>query len=157
MCSIERTRKHSGHTSCYTYFRITGDFDPDTISEMLGLTPEKIWKIGDTRKDGKSQYDFSSWHFGSCREYDAIVENQMLKTITPLFEKIEILKQIKQKFHVFYTLEVVPTVWFDEAPPCLAPSMKVMQFCCDTGTEIDIDLYIDYPDDFVKSAAPDDK
>ena len=25
---------------CYTYFRIVGDFDPDEISGILGLTPE---------------------------------------------------------------------------------------------------------------------
>lgn len=30
---------------CYTYFRISGDFDPDTISEMLGILPDRSWKI----------------------------------------------------------------------------------------------------------------
>ena len=29
-------------TSCYTYFRIVGNFAPDTISELIGLSPEKI-------------------------------------------------------------------------------------------------------------------
>ena len=72
----------------------------------------------------------------------------MLKTITPLLSKVNILKEIKNQFDVQYTLEVVPTVRFDESTPCLAPSIQIMQFCCDTGTKIDIDLYVSCPDDF---------
>ena len=148
MSNLEMIYFHCEHTTCRTYFRITGDFDPDRISEMLGLTPDKTWKIGDTRKGGVSQYEFASWRFGTCEEYDVIVENQMLNTIAPLLSKVDILREIKQQFDVHFTLEVVPKVRFDETTPCLAPSLQVMQFCCDTGTEIDIDLYVSCPDDF---------
>ena len=40
-------------------------------------------------------------------------------------------------------MEVVPTIKSSEGVPCVAPSMEVMQFCCDTATRIDIDLYVD--------------
>ncbi|MDE6657864.1 MAG: DUF4279 domain-containing protein [Oscillospiraceae bacterium] len=146
MKNLEKIYYHVEHTNCYTYFRITGDFNPDIISELLCLMPEKFWKTGDTRKNG-TKYNFACWQFGTCQEYDVLVENQMLKTLEPLFSKIDILKEIKNKFGVSFTLEVVPTVRFDEPTPCLAPPMKVMQFCCDTGTEIDIDLYISCPDE----------
>jgi hypothetical protein len=53
--------------SCYTYFRIVGDFNPDDVSERLGLTPEKSWKIGDLRRNG-TRYDFASWEIGRCAE-----------------------------------------------------------------------------------------
>ena len=33
---------------CYTYFRIAGNFNPDNVSELLNLVPEKSWKIGDS-------------------------------------------------------------------------------------------------------------
>ena len=148
MNDLERIYCHCEHTNCYTYFTITGNFNPDTITEIIGLTPDRSWKIGDTRKDGKSKYDFACWNFGTCKEYDVFVENQMLKTITPLLSKVNALREIKQKFDVHFTLELVPTVRFDETTPCLAPSIKVMQFCCDTGTEMDIDLYVSCPDDF---------
>ena len=148
MNNFERIYSHCEHTNCYTYFCISGDFNPDIITELLGLIPDKSWKIGDTRPGGKSKYDFANWHFGTCKEYDIIVENQMLKTITPLLSKVNILREIKRKFDVCFTLEVVPTVRFDESTPCLAPSIQVMQFCCDTGTEIDIDLYVSCPDGF---------
>ena len=148
MDNLERIYSHCEHTNCYTYFRIVGDFDPDTISELLGLTPDESWKIGDRMKWANLKYDFASWHFGTCKEYDVRVENQMLKTITPLLSKVDVLREIKQKFDVRFFLEVVPTVRFDESTPSLSPSMQVMQFCCDTGTEMDIDLYVSCPDDF---------
>lgn len=148
MDNLEKIYNHCDHTNCYTYFCITGEFDPDTISELLGLVPEETRKIGDTKRDGSTKYDLACWRFGTCREYDVIVENQMLKTIAPLIPKVDILKEIKAKFDVRFTLEIVPTVRFDESTPCLAPSIQVMQFCCDTGTEMDIDLYVSCPDDF---------
>ncbi len=132
--------KRSAHTRCYTYFRITGKFDPDTISEMLCLTPEKSWKIGDMRKNG-TKYDFAGWNYGYCEDYDVIVDHQMRKTIASLLSKVDILKEIKQRYDVNFYLEVVPTLADPEEMPCLAPSLDVMKFCCDTQTEIDIDLY----------------
>jgi hypothetical protein len=127
--------------TCYTYFRITGDFDPDCITKRLGLTPCKTWKIGDTRKNG-TKYDFASWEFGRCDNYDVIVQNQMHMTIDPLLAKIDILNEIKNEYDVAYTLEIVPTVCADNISPCLAPSLKVIDFCHATRTEIDIDLYV---------------
>lgn len=135
----------NAQSGCYTYFMIKGDFNPDIISQMLDLSPEQTWKIGDKRKNG-TIYDFSFWQFGTCDEYDVYVENQMLKTIEPLLSKINILKEIKQRYDVDFTLEIVPTIMGCETTPCLAPSLTVMQFCCDTGTEIDIDLYVDISD-----------
>ena len=134
--------KTSSQSSCYTYFLIRGNFDPDSITELLGLVPEKSWRIGDKRKNG-TVYDFAMWQYGTCDAYDVYVENQMLKTITPLLSKISALKEIKQRYDVEFTLEVVPTIKSSEGVPCVAPSMEVMQFCCDTATKIDIDLYVD--------------
>ena len=128
-------------TNCLTIMRV--NFDPrPIISELIGFSPEKSWKTGDKRKNG-TIYDFSLWQFGTCEEYDIFVENQMLKTITPLLSKINILKKIKQKYDVEFYLEVVPTVTSPECTPCLAPSMEVIKFCYETDTRIDIDIYID--------------
>ena len=135
------------HTDCYTYFRITGDFDAELISNMLNLKPETSWNVGDLRKDGKSRYEFSACKFNTCSDYDIDVCNQMEKTIEPLLKKVEILKQIKTTYNVNYYLVVVPKVRYDEPSPCLAPSKQVMKFCVDTDTEIDIDLYVACPDD----------
>ena len=91
--AMEKIYTHSEHTNCYTYFCIKGDFDPEVISEMLGLVPNDFHKIGDKRKNGTA-YDFASWQFGICDHYDIMVENQMMKTISPLIPKMDALKEI---------------------------------------------------------------
>ena len=127
--------------SCYTYFRITRDFDPDIITVRLGLQPDKFWKIGDKRRNG-TEYDFASWEIGRCEEYNVLTENQMHKTIAPLLDKVVLLNKIREEFDVVFTLEIVPTIYAGNTNPCLAPSLKVIDFCHATRTEIDIDLYV---------------
>lgn len=128
-------------TKCYTYFRIVGIFEPEIVTTLLCLNPYKSWKIGDTRKNG-TKYDFANWDFGYCYKYDIDVDKQMRTTINPLLAKVDILKEIKQKYDVDFYLEIVPTIFPDDTMPCLSPSLDVMKFCCDTQTKIDIDLYV---------------
>lgn len=127
--------------SCYTYFKIVGGLNSDDVSELLNLTPEKTWKIGDLRRNG-SRYDFALWEIGRCAEYDVEVENQMRKTIAVLLDKIPLLNQIRQENEVSFVLEIVPTIYVDDTNPCLASSLDVIDFCHVTRREIDIDLYV---------------
>ncbi len=127
--------------NCYTSFRIVGDFNPDDVSKLLNLIPEKTWKIGDLRKNG-TKYDFALWEIGRCAEYNVEVEKQMEKTIAVLQDKIPLLNLIRQKYDVSFILEVVPTIYVDDINPCLAPSLAVIDFCHATRTQIDIDMYL---------------
>ena len=127
--------------SCYTYFMIVGNFDPDDISEKLSLVPEEVWKIGDCGPKGE-KYDFAHWEIGRCTEYDVYVENQMRKTISVLLDKISLLNQIREENDVEFFLEVVPTIYVDDTNPCLAPSLDVIDFLHATRTQIDIDMYL---------------
>ncbi len=126
---------------CFTYFRIAGNFNPDEITEKLGLKPYESWKIGDKRKNG-SIFDFAAWHFGECEVYNDDINEQMKETIKPLLDKINILNQIREEKDVSFYLEVVPYLYPNNCTPCLAPSLEVMDFCTATRTEIEIDLYI---------------
>ena len=127
--------------SCYTYFKIVGDFNPDDITKRLELQPEKTWRIGDSRRNG-TRYDFSLWEFGRCSEYDVEVENQMRKTILPLISKVNLLNQLREEYNLSFCLEIVPTIFVGDQNPCLAPSLDVIDFCHATRTTIDIDLYV---------------
>ena len=127
--------------TCYTYFKIVGDFNPDYVSELLNIIPQESWKIGDTRRDG-TKYDFALWKVGQCNEYDVEVANQMRKTISGLLEKIDLLNEIREENDVCFYLEIVPTVYVNDTNPCLAPTLDIIDFCHATRTEIDIDMYI---------------
>ena len=127
--------------TCYTYFRITGDFDPDIITKELNIQPDKVHRIGEMRKNG-TVYDFAEWTCGRCDVYSPIIAELMMRTISALAGKKEILKQLKGKYGLHYSLEIVPTLSPNaEDAPCLAPSEPVTLFCAETGTEFDIDLY----------------
>lgn len=129
------------HNSCYTYFKMVGNFNPDDVSEILNLQPEKVWKIGDMRQNG-TIYDFAFWSVGRCDEYETEVDKQMRKTISVLIDKVDLLNKIREDNDVFFYLEVVPTIYIDDVYPCLAPSLDIIDFCHATRTEIDIDMYI---------------
>ena len=143
---IERINQLETKNECYTYFRIAGEFDPDVISERLGIVPDSSWKIGDRRRNG-SIYDFASWTCGRCDEYDVQVDNQMRKTISGLLDKIDVLNQIRKEFDVIFCLEIVPTIYVGDTEPSLSPSLDIIDFCHATRTHIDIDYYIFTPDD----------
>ena len=127
--------------SCYTYFRIVGNFNPDDVSTLLNLTPEESWKIGDLRRNG-TKYEFANWKIGKCAEYDVYVENQMRKTISILLDKIATLNQIREENDVEFFLEIVPSIYVDDINPCLGPPLDVIDFCHATRTQIDIDMYL---------------
>ena len=127
--------------SCYTYFKIVGNFSPDEVSKILNLAPERSHKIGDFRRDGQ-RYDFALWTTPKCTEYDAEVENQMRKTVAPLLDKIPLLNKIREENDVSFYLEIVPSIYPDDIAPALAPSLDIIDFCHATRTEIDIDMYI---------------
>lgn len=127
---------------CYTYFAITGDFDPDEITRRLALKLDKSWKTGDRRRDGVTTYTFSAWYFGRCDAYDVITENQMRKTIADLLDKIDELNKIREEYDVVFELRAVPEIYVGDANPALGPSLDVIDFCSATRTGIDIDMYV---------------
>ena len=139
--------------SCYTYFMIVGNFNPDDISALLNLTPEESWKIGDLQRNSTTKYEFANWTIGKCAEYDVYVENQMRKTISILLDKIATLNQIREENDVEFFLEIVPSIYVDDINPCLAPPLDVIDFCHATRTQIDIDMYLF--DSENKQATPD--
>lgn len=133
--------KNKRENNCYTYFSITGDFDPDVVSQMLELLPFDSWKKGDMGEYGKKHL-ISGWEFGKCVKYDFLTANQIKQTISPLISKIDVLKKIKQEYDVEFSLNIVPEIYLNNSTPALAPDLDVIDFCHETRTKIDIDLYI---------------
>lgn len=128
--------------TCYTYFLIRGEFDPDVITKILGLQPDSSQKIGTERKGGRGVYPCSAWCFGRCDQYDVITENQIKKTIAPLKDKIPILNLIREKYDATFSIEVVPRVFPGESTPSLGSDLEIMDFCHAVRAEMDIDLYV---------------
>lgn len=133
------------HT-CYTYFFITGIFNPEEISKRLDLIPMDKWSMEKFDENGQ-QYEESFWQFGLCDNYNPQVSYMMKETIKPLLGKEIELKKIKEEYHVKMFLEITCGIDIDEALPSFALSPDIIDFLHDSGVEIDFDLYIDESDD----------
>lgn len=127
-------------TTTYTYFSIRGDFDPDVISEMIGIIPEKKWSVGDERKNG-SKYDFSNWRMQKCDKDTLCIDEQCKEIIRKLQGKIGILTEIRERYNITMVLEIVPSI-YHSVSPSISFDKEIIEFCYLTGTEIDIDMYI---------------
>jgi len=126
---------------CYTYFKITGSFDPDEITRRLGLQPyetepRRLHPLLGTPIP-------ADWCACLCDDYTPYVEEQMRRTIAPLLDQTHALNALQREFGAECWLMIVPTIRKDEPTPCLAPPMDVIDFCHSTRTQIDIDLYIE--------------
>ncbi len=142
---LKRVLYHTEHTECLTYFEISGKFDPDQITAYLRIAPERVRRIGDPRPNGKTA-ETAGWRFGSITDRGTDTAKQMMETVQPLLAKEALLRQIKLQYDARLVLCVVPLVRYDEPVPELAPSLAVMRFCLETGTELIIDLYVSCPD-----------
>lgn len=129
-----------------TYFKITGEFEPDEITKELGLVPISTWKKGEQRKTGV--YTFSLWEFNALeKQNNAFADEQMRETIAPLIEKTDVLRTLKEKYGLTYTLEVVPKFYSTREKPILSPPKEVIDFCSLTDTMLDIDYYFYFDTD----------
>lgn len=131
---------------CLTCFCIRGDFDPEAVCASLGLLPGRIARKGALRPDGRP-LPCTMLELGRVEDYDPYTANMMEQTLNPLWDKTEALNRLRQETGVTLTLEVVPRLHTGEITPCLAPSLRVMDFCHATRTELDIDLYVEEGDD----------
>lgn len=132
------------HNKVRTYFKITGDFNPQVITEELGLAPSKTREKDDDRvAEGYKKRLVSLWEYGLIyRKNHVAVDEQMKETVGLLFTKIDKLAELKQKYNVDYTLEVVPEIYSDIDKPVISPPKEIIEFCYLTKTELDIDYYL---------------
>jgi len=144
-------------TSCHTYFTIgssgvieneigfvaneNSDFDPEYITEKLQIEPFETRKMGSLRKDGHGVYPFSGWT--ACYQDEPAIdaEEQCLKIVRALKDKIPLLLEIKKEIDVSFNINIVPHIYYEENP-VICFNNEIIEFCYLTGTKIGVDLYV---------------
>lgn len=124
------------------YFCIHGDFKVEELAKYFDMPIEVSWDKNDIREADNKPYGFSMIKFKEIEGYDPIVSNMMEKCIEPFLDKIDLLNKLREQYNLEYYLSVVPFLVVDNMNPALAPSLKVMEFCVKTKTQIDCDLYL---------------
>lgn len=143
-----------GQTSCNSYFSIVSggefqdkmgfvanansEFDPDEVTRRLELQPFRTMKMGMPRRKGGGTYPFSGW-CGCWQEEPALDgEEQCLRIVRTLWDRIPVLNQIRREVDVRFTIQLAPGIG-REKPPILWFNREIIEFCYYTGTEISVE------------------
>lgn len=128
----------------YVYFALTGDnFDPQIVTESIGVTPSEKWNKGD-KGNYKPILDYSCWKLSADkRKEDQTVDSLVDEVIRQLFDKIEMINELKNQFNLSSVLEIVLYIDTNEeqSTPALEHNLKTIEFLHRTQTKTDIDMY----------------
>ncbi len=124
------------------YLAITGeDFDPDILTNRLGVFPSSSHRKGDVLKYNKSA-TFNGWYFSSGKieedrpDFYALSE----KLLEPLIEKSELILKLKQDLNLMITLQGVVYLSSTEGLPIIGFDPGVIRFLSTVEAGVDIDM-----------------
>lgn len=128
----------------YVYFALTGDnFDPQVVTDRIGIIPTEAWNKGE-KGLFKPNLEYSCWKLSTeiGREY-ILVDNLIDEVISMLFDKIEIIKSLKNQYNLKSVLEIIMYIDINEeqCTPALGHDLKTIEFLYKTQTKTDVDIY----------------
>lgn len=129
-------------TSVLVEFKIIGDeFEPEIITKVLQISPDKYWKKGERIKNRNSIRNFSCWSIKTGYEESIDINNQLVKIINKIKDKKNELVELKNKNKFDYKIEVVIKIENNEKPAMYLNS-DIIGFVNDIKAELNFDLYI---------------
>lgn len=128
----------------YVYFALTGDdFDTDEVTNRLGITPTDSWRKGD-KGQFKPILEFTSWRLSTDKGQEYLQIDKLVdEIISKLFDKIEIINDLKGQFQLDSVLEIILYIDTNEdnSTPALGHDLKTIEFLYRTQTKTDVDIY----------------
>jgi len=130
--------------SSYVYFALTGDnFDTDEVTNRIGISPTDSWRKGDKGKY-KPILEFASWRLSTDKGQEYMQIDKLVdEIVSKLFDKIEIINDLKRQFQLDSVLEIVLYIDTNEdnSTPALGHDLKTIEFLYRTQTKTDVDIY----------------
>lgn len=128
----------------YVYFALKGDsFDTEEVTNRLGIKPTDSWRKGD-KGFYKSAVEFAMWRLSTDKGKEYIqIDNLVDEIISQLYDKIEIINDLKKQFKLDSVLEIVLYIDTNEdnSTPAFRHDLKTIEFLYRTSTTTDIDIY----------------
>ena len=125
----------------YIYFGLFGDeFEPDVVTERLGLEPSRIMRKGDPIPK------HTSWQLLTEKFVGEVVD--VYEIAKPLIERLEpkseAIRALVDEFDLEAILQVVLWISRDEniSTPAIGFDEKMVQFLSKVRGSIDVDTYI---------------
>lgn len=130
----------NGHALVEFQAKENSFFNPNEITEFLGIAPKSTVTMGTVMKSGR-KYPFSNWAACEQTEPRRDAEEQVLaivRTLKPLIPKI---LAIKKKYNVRTGINITPHIYCEESP-IIYFNQEIIEFCYLTGTEIGVDILV---------------
>jgi hypothetical protein len=128
----------------YVYFALTGEyFDLQHVTEKIGITPTECWNKGEKGKY-KPSLDYSCWQLSTDKRIENIIVDRLVdELIEQLFDKIEIINELKKQFNLNSKIEIVMYIDINEEQPTPAfgQDLRTIEFLHRTKTITDMDIY----------------
>lgn len=128
----------------YVYFALKGDdFNPQDITNRLGLEPTASWRKGDEGKYNPS-LKYACWEISTNREKYTFDINLLIhEIIAKLKDKMDVIRDLKREYDLCSVLEIVMYVDVnpDELTPILGHDFDTIEFLYHTKTTTDVDIY----------------
>jgi hypothetical protein len=129
-------------TTIDIHFSIEGeDFDPEIMTQKLGITPYLAWKKGNMNILSRKTFPNSFWEIHLGEEPSNDIENQLRKIFELLKDKKVILIKIRDEFRVEYTFALVIYI-VDQQTPGMFLERWFLDFVNELKAEIDFDTYV---------------
>jgi hypothetical protein len=140
--TAKKTTMENGNT--YVYFALSGDnFDPEVVTKKIGVIPTEKWNKGDKGKY-KPTLEYTCWIFSTDKGKEYLMVDSLVdEVISKLFDKIEIINELKHQYNLESVLEIVMYIDTNEeqSTPALGHDLKTIEFLFRTQTKTDVDIY----------------
>jgi hypothetical protein len=81
----------------YAYFTVTGDFDPKTITDRVGIQPSECWKMGDRNERTHYERKFSRWSLNSRLDRSASLEEHVRDVLNQTHEHASVMRELSRE------------------------------------------------------------
>ncbi len=134
-------------TSLYAYISFTGkddvdDFPVEVVTEMLGVQPTTILRMGERINDVRTR-SFTSWQYESETLETLDVDDVLLPIFNVFQDKTDSINRLNEKLNLNVQIEIVITM-IDGYTPGLVIYPEFSRFASAINAFIDIDMYV-YP------------
>jgi len=123
------------------YFALRGDhvFDPDVITQRLGIEPTRVMRKADPRPK------ITSWELSSGKVVDEVVDVYSMSSnlVSRLAGSSESIKQLVDELNLSAVLQVVLRIAMDDSKstPAIGFDENTIKFLGKVGASIDVDTY----------------
>ena len=127
----------------YAYLTFTGDFDPNTITEQLKLSPTKCWRKGDLNERNSRERKFSRWCLYSRLNTSASLEDHVRDVLNQTAKRADDIAQLAST----YNGQMQLVGYFHQFYPGFGLDSKTVSQLAELKLGIDCDFYYLYSDD----------